>query len=109
MSFVSDLIEWVLSKLGGLLSTAVSVVFGFFYDLFKYIYIGIKDFISDSYFADVGEDFFNFISSFFNGSISFNIVFWAVGLFLVFFVLRRIALPFIVALIDSLIDGFTPS
>lgn len=84
-------------------------VFGLFYDIFKMLYSGIRHVLSDSWFTSVGYDFFGFM---FNESekqhFSFNIVFFLVGLMLFFFILKHFIFPFMLSLVQAILDLFTP-
>lgn len=93
--------------------SAVTSVFGIFFDFAYSFVIVVYDFfcnlIKKNDFSGVGEDFFNNIANSVNGlSFNYNFIFWAVGILIVFYILKTFVIPLIIKQIGYLIELITP-
>lgn len=110
MDIVSEFYDWVLTFILGFFQASTDTIFTFFGDFFEKIYSYLVEYLTIGNFETIGEDFFGIIFSKSQGlSFSFNLIYWLVGLMLCIFVFRRFVIPLIVAVVDDLIDLFTPS
>lgn len=86
-----------------------AVFFDSCYGILKSFYVSFLGVLSDEWFPTLGQDFFNFIFvQSYKFSFSYNIVYYVVGLFLFVFVLKHLLLPLLSALVQALLDLFTP-
>lgn len=110
MDIIGNFISWVLEHILAFFSAVMETIHNCFGDLFNTIYYYILEFLSSSSFESIGSDFFGVIYSRSQRfTFSFNIIYWLVGLYIGLFVLRRFIIPIIIAIVDDLIDLFTPS
>ena len=107
---ISEFFSWLIDNTLKFLSDAAAFLFSSFYNIFKVIYSGFVSVLSEGWFASVGKDFFGFIYDSSEGvTFNFNIVYFVVGIMLFFFVGKRFIIPFILTILDDLIDWFSPS
>lgn len=110
MDIVTEFLEWVLTFVLGFFQAATDTIFSIFGDLFEEIYGYLVELLMYGNYENVGENFFGIVfKKADNFAFSFNVVYWLVGLMLCIFIFKRIVLPLIVAVVDDLIDLFTPS
>lgn len=110
MDIVSEFLDWVLTFILGFFQATTDTIFSFFGDFFEKIYSYLVEYLMYGNFETIGEDFFGIIFKKSEGfTFSFNVVFWLVGLMLCIFVFKRVVIPLLIAVVDDLIDLFTPS
>jgi hypothetical protein len=103
-----EIFQDIISGISYLCSLVVSGIFQVFYALFDIFIDPIKD-VCNSNISGTGSDFFDFIFDKADSvSIGFNIIYWAVGFSLLFFVLRRFIIPLCHTCIDKLVSLITP-
>lgn len=107
---MSDFLSWVIQNLTSVIGVVFASIFELLHMIFDYLYGYIVAFFTDSYFSDVGYNFFNTIYTKTRSiSFSFNMVYWVVGLTLCMYVVKRVVFPLISSVIDNIHDLFTPS
>lgn len=108
MSNVSDsILEFIISNLCAFLGVIVQSIFSILHNIFNIFFPYFQAVVNDSYIEDIGSNFFDTIFNKVKGfSFSFNIIYWVVGVYIAFFILKNIAFPIISALIDNVHDLF---
>ena len=107
---LDSFLEYIISALTSFAGIIIASIFSILQLIFDKCYNYIVLVFTDSYFETAGSDFFETIFNKTQGlSLSFNIVYWVVGLFLVLFVVKNVIFPLITLVIDNIHDLFTPS
>ncbi len=97
--------EWLFSILSDFLVTIIDSVLGVFLTIFDSIFGYIVDFFNDSRFEKSGASFFSTIySKVSHFNLTFNIIYWVVGVFLGLYVFKNIIIPLYIAVVDKVAE-----
>ena len=108
MDNVSDsILEFIISNLCAFIGVIVQSLFSIIHNIFEILYPKLQIMFTDSYVEDIGSNFFDTVfSKAKNISLSFNVIYWIVGVYISIFIIKHIAFPIIVALVDNVHDLF---